>query len=235
MGIFSCIETFFFCSLAISFILILLLVYHFKQRVVTMEQKNDTVVSIINDIAKELASVKAMVGPRGASGPMASPFTAFMCNMPNMSAPFPNTGEATFQEIHEIHGAREALNAEDDEEEDDDEDEDDEDDDDEDDEDDDDDEEDDDKIVVSDTEEGGLDINDIDEVNVADIQQSVQEIISRQDDPVMTEEEKDNYRKMNVQELKQVIVAKNLPAEQTRHLSKLKRNELLQLLGVSSV
>jgi hypothetical protein len=150
-----------------------------------------------------------------------------------MSVPFPNTGEATFQEIHEIHGACEALNAEDDEDDDEEDDDDEEEDDEDEDEDDEDDE--DDKIVVSDTEEGGLDINDIDEVNVADIQQSVQEIISRQDDPVMTEEEKDNYRKMNVQELKQVIVAKNLPAEQTRHLSKLKRNELLQLLGVSSV
>ena len=52
------IETFFFFSLAISFVLILLLVYHFKQRMVTMEQKSDTMVSIINDIAKELTYVR---------------------------------------------------------------------------------------------------------------------------------------------------------------------------------
>jgi hypothetical protein len=35
-----------------------MLVYHFKQRMATMEQKCDTMVSIINDIAKELTSVK---------------------------------------------------------------------------------------------------------------------------------------------------------------------------------
>ena len=58
MGFFNVIETFFFVSLAISFILILLLVYHFKQRMTVMEQKSDTMVGIINDIAKELTYVK---------------------------------------------------------------------------------------------------------------------------------------------------------------------------------
>jgi hypothetical protein len=58
MGFFNFIETFFFFSLAISFILILLLVYHFKQRMTTLEQKSDTMVGIINDIAKELTYVK---------------------------------------------------------------------------------------------------------------------------------------------------------------------------------
>lgn len=58
MGFMNYIETFFFFSLAISFVLILLLVYHFKQRMVTMEQKSDTMVSIINDIAKELTYVR---------------------------------------------------------------------------------------------------------------------------------------------------------------------------------
>lgn len=58
MGFMNYIETFFFFSLAVSFVLILLLVYHFKQRMTTLEQKSDTMVSIINDIAKELTYVR---------------------------------------------------------------------------------------------------------------------------------------------------------------------------------
>lgn len=56
MGVFSIIETFIFFSLAISFVLILLLVYHFKSRMAKLEEKTDTMVGIINDIAKELAN-----------------------------------------------------------------------------------------------------------------------------------------------------------------------------------
>ena len=58
MGVFNFIETFFFISLGITFILILLLVYHFKQRLNTIEQKNDTMFEIINNIVKELNMVK---------------------------------------------------------------------------------------------------------------------------------------------------------------------------------
>lgn len=58
MGLFNFIETFFFISLGITFILILLLVYHFKQRLSNLEQKNDSMVSIINNIVKEMTIVK---------------------------------------------------------------------------------------------------------------------------------------------------------------------------------
>ena len=58
MGVFSFIETFFFLSLGITFVLILLLVYHFKQRLSSLEQKGDMMVGIINDIAKELTMIK---------------------------------------------------------------------------------------------------------------------------------------------------------------------------------
>lgn len=61
MGVFSIIETFIFFSLAISFVLILLLIYHFKGRMAKLEQKTDTMVGIINDIAKELGN-KANIG-----------------------------------------------------------------------------------------------------------------------------------------------------------------------------
>lgn len=53
-------ETFFFISLGITFILILLLVYHFKQRLSTLEQKSDTMFDIINNIVKEMMVIKTM-------------------------------------------------------------------------------------------------------------------------------------------------------------------------------
>jgi hypothetical protein len=54
MGLFSFVETFFFVSLGITFILILLLVYHFRQRFITLEQKCDTMFELINNIVMEL-------------------------------------------------------------------------------------------------------------------------------------------------------------------------------------
>ena len=58
MGFFNFIETFFFISLAITFVLILLLVYHFKQRLSHLEHKSETVVQIINNIVKEINNMR---------------------------------------------------------------------------------------------------------------------------------------------------------------------------------
>ena len=52
------LETFFFISLGITFILIALLVYHFKHRISTVEQKTDTLFEIMNNIVKELSILK---------------------------------------------------------------------------------------------------------------------------------------------------------------------------------
>lgn len=72
MGVFSIIETFIFFSLAISFVLILLLVYHFKSRMAKLEEKTDTMVGIINDIAKELANAP-IIGQAPPPGCAAGP------------------------------------------------------------------------------------------------------------------------------------------------------------------
>jgi len=61
MGIFSLMDSFFFISLGITFILILLLVYHFKQRLTAVERKTDTMVDIMNNIVKEIASIRGFV------------------------------------------------------------------------------------------------------------------------------------------------------------------------------
>jgi len=61
MGIFNYIDTFFFISLGITFVLILLLVFHFKQRMTASEQKNDTMFEIINSIVQEITTIKNSV------------------------------------------------------------------------------------------------------------------------------------------------------------------------------
>lgn len=58
MGFFNILETFFFISLAITFILIIMLVYHFKGRINILEQKCDTMFDIMNNIVKELRTIK---------------------------------------------------------------------------------------------------------------------------------------------------------------------------------
>ena len=54
MGLFNMLEMFFFVSLAITFVLILFLVYHFRQKMTSMENRCDAMFDIINNIVKEL-------------------------------------------------------------------------------------------------------------------------------------------------------------------------------------
>jgi len=61
MGFFSLVETFFFISLAITFVLIMMIVYHFKERLTTLEQKTTTITNIMNDFLKELAYLKVAI------------------------------------------------------------------------------------------------------------------------------------------------------------------------------
>lgn len=58
MSSFNFIESFFMLSLGITFVLIVLLVYHFKQRLATMEKKCDTMFDIVQNLVKEMSLVK---------------------------------------------------------------------------------------------------------------------------------------------------------------------------------
>jgi len=58
MQSFKFIETFFFLSLAITFALIVTLVYHFKKRMENMETKCDTMFDIVQNLAKEVLEFK---------------------------------------------------------------------------------------------------------------------------------------------------------------------------------
>jgi hypothetical protein len=58
MGFFSLLETFFFISLAITFVLIIMLVYHFKGRLVSMEDRYHTMFEIVNSLVKEMKNLR---------------------------------------------------------------------------------------------------------------------------------------------------------------------------------
>ena len=70
MGAFNFIESFFLLSLGITFVLIVLLVYHFKQRLSSMEQKCDTMFDIVQNLVKELKAVKTACQEQSGGGCM---------------------------------------------------------------------------------------------------------------------------------------------------------------------
>lgn len=52
------LESFFFITLGISCVLLLMLIYHFKQRLSKVEQNNETMFEILNNIVQELTEIK---------------------------------------------------------------------------------------------------------------------------------------------------------------------------------
>jgi hypothetical protein len=58
MEFFNFVETFFFISLAITFVLIMMLVYHFKERISVLEKKTDLMFEIFNNVLKEVNFIK---------------------------------------------------------------------------------------------------------------------------------------------------------------------------------
>jgi hypothetical protein len=66
MGFFSLLETLFFISLAITFVLIMMLVYHFKGRLVVLEDKCNTMFEIMNSMVKEMKNIKDSVAAQAA-------------------------------------------------------------------------------------------------------------------------------------------------------------------------
>lgn len=86
MGAFNFMETSFIISLGITFVLILLLIYHFKQRLTLTESKQETMFEIINNLAQELNNVKGHIS---------------MLSRPATPYPFNNVG-GDIQFTHEI-------------------------------------------------------------------------------------------------------------------------------------
>jgi hypothetical protein len=59
MGFFDFVENFFFISLGIAFALVLLLVYHFKNRMSVAEKKSETMYGLLSSVVKEIKSLRS--------------------------------------------------------------------------------------------------------------------------------------------------------------------------------
>jgi hypothetical protein len=287
MSIFNFIETFFFISLGITFVLISLLVYHFRQRIIVLESKNDTMFEIINNIVKELTNVRNSILYMNPESTGIIDSIRPHLNFTDIPFDDEDTRESKIEHYiieNEANYEDEDDDADDDADEDEDDDDDDDDDDDEDHEDDDEDHEDEDdedeeydtlvdntqkikvslesilntdtesldqpvKIVNVNIESTSLDIEELNDLAMEEVNSLEEEPIGDIDvnvDPVIvhkilnevdnatTESEitveeskaKDIYKNMNTQQLKQLVITKGL----TTNPSKLKKNELLQLL-----
>lgn len=60
MKLLNMLETIFFITLAICCFLLLMLIYHFKQRLSKVEQSNETMFEILNNIIQELSETKKL-------------------------------------------------------------------------------------------------------------------------------------------------------------------------------
>ena len=249
MALFKFIETFFFISLAITFLLVLLLVYHFKQRLGLLEQKTDNMFEIVNNIVKELNNIRnAQMNSNQFSGFPQVP------QLKRMSPPF--FVPPTPQDVNNIYvSVTENTHNETKKPDEDDEDSDDEDDEDSDDEDDDEDEDDSDKEVIienlDDTkietiednikvvhmeELSNIDFelvseiskNAVEPIQIEKLEELVieSETISTGQPVVVGEYSKDIVRKMSVQELKTLVITKGLCSDP----SKMKKTELIKLI-----
>jgi hypothetical protein len=250
MSVFNFMETFFFISLGITFILILLLVYHFKQRLSNLEQKSDTMLDIVNNVVKEMGVIKVLASSRPT--PQSHPLSAFMDNqrplndifskmsMNNIEVNEVNINEGDVSEVQEIHLAEPVeMDSDDeyseDEEEDDDQDE------------EEDLDEDDEKVVVSDDEEEQVEEEleqylEPEEESVEEVKviQEVEDVLEEQ--PIVvnkleaeevevlsegsSEDPMEEYKKLAPAALKALIISKGYATD----VAKMKKPQLLQVL-----
>lgn len=227
MGLFNYIDTFFFISLGITFILILLLVFHFKQRISSLEEKNETMFEIINNMVQELMQIKYIV---------TTPPTSYVSeeNVPSSTSHFIQTPSLPMNNIIRFDSNKIVVS---DEEDSDEEDEQEEEDSDEEEESDHDEEDEEDKIKVinvalNDT----IQLSEVDDIIDTESTNGniVVEKINTNDseidnNDIQKEVKKEIYRKMTLTALKSIVIEKGLLSDP----SKLKKPELLKLLESS--
>ena len=176
MGFFSFMETSFFFTLAITFLLILLLVYHFKQRLVTSEEKQDTMFGIITNLVDEVNNIKTTLSL------MNRPLTPYPVQTSNsISNEFMQTQLSEGSTDARLDDEIESLSEE---EEEDDEDE--------------DEEEEDERIIVSENE-------DEDDIDVEELSIEDTEVMDKPEEKLEVKQEKPNFSKMNLGALKTYI------------------------------
>jgi len=216
MGVFNFMETSFIISLGITFVLILLLIYHFKQRLTASETKQDTMFEIINNLAQELNNVKGHVGQ--------------LTMMTRPSTPYPfNSANNNIIFSHEKVGQNDEPDEESMEDGDEDEDE--------------DEDEDDERIIVSDDDDEDDDISveelsddeeedsqndsiEVEDVEIQNVEKEETEEIELTEPTEKEEKEQVNFSKMNLGSLKAYIVEKGL----VKDASKMKKAQILSLI-----
>ena len=238
MGFFTFIESFFFLSLGITFVLIFLMVFHFKQRVEQLEKKNEIVLEAYNDIVKQINILNTVCISSNPYQPSnfttqnlsenitfstSSPIPIPIYNTPPTNTPpYPKIKVEDFEEEED----------EEDEEDDDEEDE---------------DEEDDFELQSEelfsneenvDQENTSLEMEEIEikteevvvqeEVKIEEEEKEVvqEEKVSVVPEELETEDTEDDIKKMNVQQLRNLVTIKGL----SNDASKIKRPELIRLL-----
>jgi len=214
-------ETSFVISLGITFVLLLLLIYHFKQRLSVTESKQDTMFEIINNLAQELNNMKM-----GLS----------LMNRPSTPYPHNIVGENISNgDINVFEQMEKLVNEDSDDEDSDDEDSDDEDSDDE-----------DEKIIVSDEEDQDDNIS-VEEIRPSEnIENSAEELVidileniqtntqepesldtsNSQEVDIVGETEPQDFSKMNLGALKTYIIQQGWVDD----ASKMKKAQILSLI-----
>ena len=69
MGLFSMLESFFFVTLGISCVLLMMLIYHFKQRINKLENNNRMMFDVINNMVQEMSMLKHSIQVSVSSNP----------------------------------------------------------------------------------------------------------------------------------------------------------------------
>jgi hypothetical protein len=246
-------ETFFFISLGITFILILLLVYHFKQRLSSLEQKSDTMFDIINNVVKEMMVIKTMASANQVAIPGLSSFMQTQRPLNEAFSQMQFATEPSSPEVQQIYLDENDDESEEssdvgeshseDEDEDEDEDGDEGEDGDEDEDGDEGEDEDNEKVIVSDDDDDhGEPVDILSEIEtIAEEDVKVIDLVHLQSDPVVinkieaTVEEPEaeetvspmeEYKKLGTSALKTLVISKGLATD----VSKLKKHQLLSLL-----
>jgi hypothetical protein len=231
MSVFNLLETFFFISLGITFVLISLLVYHFRQRIMVLEQKNDTMFEIINNVVTEISNLRNITMNPFQQEP---PYQEYAEKIKIIE-------DEHFRQVHREEDEDEEEDEEDEEEEDEEE------------EDEDEEEEDEDedgievKVINVNVDSTSAKIEEIADLDIEEIVQSeddepkpIEDTIL-EDDPIIVHKidetipleytptlnnSKEIYRNMTMQNLKALVITKGL----STNPSKLKKHELIQLL-----
>ena len=206
MSAFGFMETSFFISLGISFVLILLLVYHFKQRLGVAEGKLDTMFEIINNLAQELSNVKSVIVHNNRPS---TPFPHNMVIRPNIPLDNPIM-EGGKLEVNEDNSETEEDSDDDDS--------------------DDDDSDDDEKIIVSDVDEDDISVDLVsEEYELANEETENTELVTDEEPVDVTQDistEIPDFVKMNLGDLRTYITGKGW----TEDASKMKKAQIIKLI-----